>query len=124
MAVSLNHTIVHSKDKYLSAAFLSRILGLAEPMEVGHFVTVNVDNGVSLDFDNALNIRPQHYAFLVDDQTFDTIFARIRGEGIPYFADPSHHHEGVTNTWNQGRGFYFSDPSGHNLEVLTRPYGS
>jgi hypothetical protein len=25
---------------------------------------------------------------------------------------------------NHGRGFYFDDPSGHNLEVLTRPYGS
>ena len=23
-----------------------------------------------------------------------------------------------------GRGFYFCDPSGHFLEVLTRPYGS
>ena len=23
-----------------------------------------------------------------------------------------------------GRGFYFEDPSGHNMEVLTRPYGT
>ncbi|MGA3149746.1 MAG: VOC family protein, partial [Acidimicrobiales bacterium] len=25
---------------------------------------------------------------------------------------------------NHGRGFYFEDPSGHNLEVLTRAYGN
>jgi hypothetical protein len=27
------------------------------------------------------------------------------------------HHDG-------GRGFYFEDPNGHFLEVITRPYGS
>jgi hypothetical protein len=25
---------------------------------------------------------------------------------------------------DHGRGFYFEDPSGHNMEVLTRPYGT
>ena len=24
----------------------------------------------------------------------------------------------------RGRGFYFEDPNGHFLEVITRPYGS
>ena len=28
------------------------------------------------------------------------------------------------NTRDRGRGFYFSDPDGHNMEVLTRRYGS
>jgi hypothetical protein len=28
------------------------------------------------------------------------------------------------NTNHGGRGVYFQDPAGHNLEVITRPYGS
>ena len=32
-------------------------------------------------------------------------------------ADEINHHDG-------GRGFYFEDPNGHFLEVITRPYGS
>lgn len=124
MAVRLNHTIVHSRDKHASAAFVSRVLGLGPPGTFGHFVTVETSNDVSLDFDDAGDVRPQHYAFLVDDDDFDAIFGRVKAEGIEYFADPGHHHREALNTRDGGRGFYFSDPDGHNLEVLTRPYGS
>ncbi|MBV9659718.1 MAG: VOC family protein, partial [Acidimicrobiales bacterium] len=71
MAVQLDHTIVASRDKHASAAFLARILGLGPPEEAGHFVTVEVANGVSLDFDDARSIAPQHYAFLVGNDEFD-----------------------------------------------------
>ncbi len=124
MTVRLNHTIVHSRDKRASAAFLARILGLGTPGTFGHFVTVATGNDVSLDFDDASEVRPQHYAFLVDDADFDPIFERVKAAGIDYFADPGHRRRGELNTRDAGRGFYFADPDGHNLEVLTRPYGS
>lgn len=124
MTIQLNHTIVHSRDKKASAAFLSRILGLGPPGQFGHFVTVETANGVSLDFDEAAEVHPQHYAFLIDDGDFDPIFERVKAEGIDYFADPGHRQRGEINTRDRGRGFYFSDPDGHNLEVLTRTYGS
>ncbi len=124
MTVRLNHTIVHCRDKRASAAFLARILGLAPPRAFGHFVTVTTDNDVCLDFDDASEIRPQHYAFLVDDDAFVLIFERVKAEGIDYFADPGHHRRGELNTRDAGQGFYFDDPDGHNLEVLTRRYGS
>ena len=52
MAVQLNHTIVPSRDKKVSAQFLTDILGLAPPAVVSHFVAVEVANGVTLDYDN------------------------------------------------------------------------
>ena len=52
MAVQLNHTIVGARDKHESATFLTEILGLPAPVPFGHFLVVNVDNGVSLDFDD------------------------------------------------------------------------
>jgi catechol 2,3-dioxygenase-like lactoylglutathione lyase family enzyme len=125
MPVQLNHTIVHSRDSSRSATFLSEVLGLAPPGRFGRFRTVEVDNGVSLDFADAReNITPQHYAFLVGDEEFDEIFARIRERGLEYWADPGRTRLGEINHRDGGRGVYFPDPDGHFLEILTRPYGS
>lgn len=125
MSIELNHTIVHASDREASAQFLSDILGLAEPRSFGPFLVVQTANGVSLDFmaDDG-PIAHQHYAFLVSEAEFDAIFERITARGMTYWADPGRGRENVINTRDGGRGFYFLEPSGHFLEVLTRPYGS
>jgi catechol 2,3-dioxygenase-like lactoylglutathione lyase family enzyme len=125
MAVQLNHTIVAVRDKQESATFLSEILGVGKPVPFGPFLVVEVDNDVSLDFaDDHGPVHPQHYAFLVDEARFDEIFGRIRERGLAYWADPFRRHPGETNTNDGGRGVYWEDPSGHFLEIITRPYGS
>jgi catechol 2,3-dioxygenase-like lactoylglutathione lyase family enzyme len=52
------------------------------------------------------------------------IFGRITERGIAHWADPHHQQPGEINTNDGGRGVYFEDPDGHNLEILTRSYGS
>ena len=123
MSVKLNHTIVHSRDKRVSADFLAEILGRPAPVPFGPFLGVQLDNDVTLDFmDNDEEIMLQHYAFLVSEAEFDTIFARIRERKLDYWADPGRARPGETYTHNGGRGVYFMDPSGHLLEIQTRPY--
>ena len=118
--VQLNHTIVAARDKFASASFLAEVLGLDEPVTVGHFVQVTTANGVALDFDNAGDdITPQHYAFLVSDGEFDEIFGRIQERKLPYWADPGRSRPGEIRERNGSRGVYFPDPSGHFLEILT-----
>lgn len=125
MAVQLNHTIVSAYDKQVSADFMAEILGLSTPTPFGPFMMVQVDNEVTLDFiDSGGEIVPQHYAFLVSESEFDEIFDRIRERRLSYWADPYHREPGEINTRDGGRGLYFDDPDGHNLEILTRPYGS
>ncbi|GHB18593.1 catechol 2,3-dioxygenase-like lactoylglutathione lyase family enzyme [Streptomyces umbrinus] len=125
MTVELNHTIVAAHDKKTSARFLAGILGLEVSPQYGPFIPVRIPNGVTLDYMDATGpIPPQHYAFLVSEDDFDTIFARIRDAGLTYWADPFHRHVDEINTNDGGRGTYFDDPNGHNLEILTRPYGS
>ena len=121
MAVRLDHTIVTARDKEAAARFLTEILGLDPPVRAGPFVCVETANGVALDYDDRWDIAPSHYAFAVGDEEFDGIFARVLERGLEFWADPGHQEAGVLNTRNGGRGFYFSDPSGHNMEVLTRP---
>jgi catechol 2,3-dioxygenase-like lactoylglutathione lyase family enzyme len=119
MAVELNHIIVPSRDKVGSSRFLADLLGIDPPRPVSHFMAVETSNGVSLDYDDAEEFNSLHYAFLVGDDEFDAIFERVVSAGITYYADPSHRHAGSVNGRNGGRGFYFSDPDGHNIEVFT-----
>jgi extradiol dioxygenase family protein len=58
----------------------------------------------------------------VSEDEFDQIFERIQARGVAYWADPGHGLEGEINTHDGGRGVYFDDPSGHSLEVITKPY--
>ncbi|HEU0041808.1 MAG TPA: VOC family protein [Jiangellaceae bacterium] len=124
MTVFLNHTIVRAHDKEASAQFLVEILGLEQPTTYGPFIVVQVGNDVSLDYaDDHGTPHPQHYAFLVSDDEFDQIHARIVKRGLQFWADPSHRQAGKINTNDGGRGLYWDDPNGHNLEIITVPYG-
>jgi catechol 2,3-dioxygenase-like lactoylglutathione lyase family enzyme len=125
MSVQLNHTIVHAIDPEASAQFMSEVFGLPAPQTFGPFQVVRTANGVSLDYArDSPPISPQHYAFLVSEPEFDAIFGRVRDRGLPYWADPARRRPGEINTHDSGRGVYFPDPSGHFLEIITRPYGS
>lgn len=125
MAVQLNHTIVQARDKHAAAQFLAEILGLAAPRTFGPFAAVQIDNDVTLDYvDVHEDPHTGHYAFLVSEDEFDEIFGRIKDKGLDYWADPFHRQPGQINRNDGGRGVYFDDPDGHNLEILTRPYGS
>ncbi|RBY78404.1 VOC family protein [Blastococcus sp. TF02-09] len=123
MSVSLNHTIVHARDRHASAQFLTDLLALEPPSTFGPFAVVQLGNGVSLDYAEDGAPHPQHYAFLVSETEFDEIHARITARGLPYWADPFHREEGRINTDDGGRGLYWDDPDGHRLEILTVPYG-
>lgn len=124
MAIKLDHTIVYSHDKEASSAFLVDLFGLPPPVRWGPFAAVQVANGVTLDFyDGEGAGSPQHYAFMVGEEEFDQIFGRIQAGGVAFWADPGHRLAGEINTHDGGRGVYFDDPSGHSLEIITRPYG-
>jgi catechol 2,3-dioxygenase-like lactoylglutathione lyase family enzyme len=121
MSVQLDHTIVPARDKHVSARFLADVLGLPDPVAMGPFVAVEVDHGLTLDYGDADDpIRPIHYAFRVDDAEFDAVFDRVVARGLTYWADPRRSRPGEVAQRGAGRGFYFEDPSGHYLEVLTR----
>ncbi|MEU9594291.1 VOC family protein [Streptomyces sp. NPDC048193] len=123
-AVELNHTAVLATDRRLSAEFLAAILGLEVGAPFGPFLPVDLGNGVTLDYYEQRDepIQPQHYAFLVPEERFDGMITRLDAVGVTYYADPRHTEPGRINRLFGGRGAYFDDPDGHNLEIMTRPY--
>lgn len=125
MAITLNHTIVHATGKRASAVFLAEILGVGAPSSYGPFEVVQV-GATSLDF--------------ADDHAPRGVPAsalRLPGQrgGVRRHLGPDH------RTWtdvlgrprppagrgDQPRGRWtrplLADPDGHNLEILTVPYG-
>ncbi|GIH71722.1 VOC family protein [Sphaerimonospora thailandensis] len=126
MPAQLDHTIMHSTDRFASARFLTALLGAPEPEEFGPFATVPLANGVTVDYADSIvdsdHIIMQHLAFLVSEEEFDQIHGRIVERGLPYWGGPHHQEPQEINHRHHGRGVYVDDPDGHALEFLTHPY--
>ncbi|MFJ8863475.1 VOC family protein [Streptomyces sp. NPDC102451] len=122
--VQLDHHAVYAKDRSLSAEFIAAVLGLEVGAPFGPFLPVDLGNGVTLDYYELRDepVQSQHYAFLVPDAQFDAMTARLQALGVTYYADPHHSEPGQINRLFGGRGAYFLDPDGHNMEIMTRPY--
>ena len=119
MAIVLDHTIVPARDKIASARFFARIFGLEYKGAHSHFAPVQVNESLTLDFDERGDFEHHHYAFKVGESEFDEIFKRVRAEGIAFGSGPRSLDDMKINHRHGGRGFYFRDPNGHILEVLT-----
>ena len=123
MPIEFNHTIVGARDKRAAASQLAELLGRPKPTSYGPFAVVQLDNNVNLDFiEHDDDIASAHYAFLINEDDFDAVRDRLDERGMAYFADPGHREPDI-NTNDGGRGLYFDNPDGHNMEVITRPYG-
>jgi catechol 2,3-dioxygenase-like lactoylglutathione lyase family enzyme len=121
MTIRLDHTIVPATDKVASAEFFADIFGLTVKPGQGYFAQVQVNESLTLDFADASEPQSHHYAFHISEAEFEAIFGRIKAKGIPYGSGPYNRTDGQIYTRRGGRGFYFDDPNGHVLEVMTVP---
>jgi catechol 2,3-dioxygenase-like lactoylglutathione lyase family enzyme len=118
MAVLLDHMTVYTTDKLASAEFYARVFG-AEKQELRRaFAPVQVGDALTLNLEEAEGFTRGHYAFLVTAAEFDAIRGRLEADGISY-GSRSREHDSQVYTNSARRGFYFDDPSGHGLEVMT-----
>jgi catechol 2,3-dioxygenase-like lactoylglutathione lyase family enzyme len=130
--IRLDHTIVPAHDRVASAQFFAEIFGLRVEPDVGHFAEVRLNDQLTFAFADAkeewggagfypAHGRSHHYAFHIGDEEFDAIFARVQARKLSYGSGPFSHRDGNINHRRGGRGFYFEDPYGHLLEVMTVP---
>src|SRR5436190_14143036 len=102
MPIHLDHTIVPAHDKEASAKWLAEILGLEYKGLWGHFAPVQIDEYLSLDFDNRESFQSSHYAFLVPETDFEDIFERIQDKKIVYGSGPQALEDMEINHKHQG----------------------
>lgn len=120
MTITLNHTIVPARDKVAAATFFARMFGLRRG-RTGYFAPVRVNKGLTLLFDDDSKFESHHYAFHVSEREFNAIFARVKEAGLSFGSAPWSLDDGKLNNWGGGRGFYFTSPDGHVLELMTVP---
>jgi catechol 2,3-dioxygenase-like lactoylglutathione lyase family enzyme len=121
MPIVLDHTIVPTKDKQASAKFFAEIFGLNVKPGAGHFAQVQLNESLTFDFTDEPEPQSHHYAFHITEAEFEAIFSRVKAKGLSYGSAPYNHTDGHIYTRRGGRGFYFEDPNGHLLEVMTVP---
>ncbi|MFC5576827.1 VOC family protein [Lysobacter niabensis] len=124
MAIELDHLLVPSRDRFAAARQLAGLLGVPwSETGVGPFCPVYVNDGLTLDFDQAEGEFPVlHYCFRVTQDEFDTILARIRATGIAYRSMPHGATDMQVNTQHGGSIVYWNEPDGHVWELLTTSY--
>lgn len=125
MSIQLDHMIVPVHGRKAAAKLLGYLLDVpwSESGAVGPFSPVYVNDGLTLDFDEAEGSFPvQHYCFRVSEQKFDAILDRIRASGIEYGSSPHGPADMKINTQHGGRIVYWNQPEGHVWEILTVSY--
>lgn len=120
MTIMLNHTILPARDKVAAAKFFAQIFGLKRT-RTGHFAPVRVNKELTVLFDDDSRFESHHLAFHVNDREFDAILGRVKKAKIVFGSAPCSLEDGKLNNWGGGRGFYFRDPNGHVLELMTVP---
>ncbi len=130
MAITLNHTIVPSRDKEASAQLFAEIFGLEVKPSQGRFAQVPIDEHLTIDFADDEHTRDilhfvpdqlesHHYAFHVTDEEFDGIFTRVKAKNLTYGSGPTTDTDGQIGDRRGGRALYFRELNGHLLEVMT-----
>jgi catechol 2,3-dioxygenase-like lactoylglutathione lyase family enzyme len=119
MPILLDHTIVPARDKLASAKFFAEIFELTVKPGDGYFVQVQINDSLTFDFADEEEPQSHHYAFHISDAEFEAIYERVKAKGLTYGSGPYNHTDGKIYTRRGGRGFYFEDPNGHLLEVMT-----
>jgi catechol 2,3-dioxygenase-like lactoylglutathione lyase family enzyme len=106
MTITLNHTVVPTRDKKAAAQFFARIFGLRADPKGDHFAPVRINDTLTLLFDDDEEFESHHYAFHVSDAEFDAIFGRIQEAKLVYGSAPWSLDDGKLNDWNGGRGLF------------------
>ena len=121
MAIHLDHLLVPARNRVAAAEFLAGLLGVPwAESGVGPFSPVYVNEGLTLDFDQASEPLPTlHFCFRVDQAAFDAILGRIVAAGIAYRSTPHGPVDFKVNTDHGGSIVYWSEPDGHVWELLT-----
>ncbi|TDJ06792.1 MAG: VOC family protein, partial [Deltaproteobacteria bacterium] len=109
--MQLDHTIVPVKNKEEAAKLMSLLFGLPGPETMGHFSAVKINDSLTFDFASSENVNSHHYAFWVDQKTFDESLSRVQEEGFIIGSKPLER-DGKVGQRKDSKHFYFFDPDG------------
>jgi hypothetical protein len=122
MTIQLDHVIVSSHNKSVSAKRIAELLGVPwGEAAAGPFTAVYVNDGLTLDFFETDEHFPvEHFCFRVSQDEFDAILERIVAAGIKYRSTVRGPVDMKVDP--QYGNVYWNEPEGHQWEMLTVSY--
>jgi catechol 2,3-dioxygenase-like lactoylglutathione lyase family enzyme len=121
MSITLDHMVLPVADGEISANHFAEVMGLVVGEREGidrKFVSVRVNEILTLLFLTSDKRTPQHMAFLVDDATLDGVISRLERMAWPYGNSPRQPDNRRTDHPFAPRGLFWTDPSGHLYELM------
>lgn len=124
MTIELDHVIVSARNRDSSARQLAGLLGVpCGPAAAGPFFAVYINDGLTLDFiETGADFPVEHFCFRVSEAEFDAILERLKAAGIAWRSTVHGPVDRQVNTGYGGRMLYWSEPEGHQWEILTASY--
>jgi catechol 2,3-dioxygenase-like lactoylglutathione lyase family enzyme len=118
MPVALDHMSVPTKDKVATAEWFGRVFGVEYEGPRRDFAPIKLSDGLTLNFEQWQDCPVHHYAFRVTGEEFEAVLGRLQANGVPFGNTTADKNSEV---YDRGglRGFYFEDPNGHGLEIIT-----
>lgn len=119
MTIALDHMSIAARDKVASANFYARLFGVTYNGPRRMYAPVVVNDGLTLNFEDAETVERRHYAFRVSADEFGEVRERLMATGVPYGSLDTDLNGKI---YERGglRGFYFDDVNGHGCEIITR----
>ncbi len=118
MTAVLDHLSIPARDKVATAEFYARVFDVAYKGPRRDFAPIQLSPALTLNFETSDVPEAHHYAFMVATDEFDAIRARLDGDEVPYGNTTRDSNSQIYD--HDGRkGFYFADPNGHGLEIMT-----
>lgn len=121
MSIVLDHMTVPVVDHEMSVGFYTGVFGARRGSTRGRIVGVWLSDVLELQFRLAQSVEGQHYAFRLDDHEFAATVARLAELGIAYGPSRDQLNGEVLVGQRGEKTVFFSDPSGHSLEVIAVP---
>jgi catechol 2,3-dioxygenase-like lactoylglutathione lyase family enzyme len=121
---TIDHVILNVNDIAASVDFYVQVLGFRLEGEDGPFTVIRVSDDFTLQLAPWGTSGNEHLAFALSREDFDSAFARVKANAIPY-GDSFH---AVGNNLGPGveagaRGLaptlYLNDPNKHLIEIRT-----
>ncbi|HZT08472.1 MAG TPA: VOC family protein [Chloroflexota bacterium] len=117
MTIVLDHLSIPARDKVATAEWYAHVFGVRYAGPRRDFAPVAVTGSLTLNFETSDVPEAHHYAFMVAADEFAAIRQRLEQASIPY-GSSTRDSNGEVYNHDGRRGFYFTDPNGHGLEVM------
>ena len=119
MTIALDHMSIATRDNVATAEFYARLFAGRYEGTRKDYAPVIVNDGLTLNFEIAAPVEARHYAFRMAPDEWVRVKDLLTEDAIP-FGDSTRTSDNSFYDRGGLKGFFFKDPNGHSVEIITQ----